>query len=96
MKNRRKDMNRVISIAIVVLFAGAAIPALADPDGATVIKMCDTNGDNAVTQQEWEACGAPTAYPAAADKNHDGKVTADELAGTSSSSSQPPAKPAGN
>ena len=89
-------MKRVVSIATAVLFAGVAIPAIADPDGATIIKMCDTTGDNAVAQQEWEACGAPTAYPAAADKNHDGKITADELAATSSSGSQPPTKPAGN
>jgi hypothetical protein len=72
--------------------AEAAVPALGQADPATIIKMCDKNGDNAVTQQEWEACGAPTAYPAAADKNHDGKITAEELAATSSSGSQPATK----
>lgn len=88
-------MKKIIGIAVVTLLAGAAVPALADPDSATIVKMCDTNGDNAVTQKEWEACGAPSAYPAAADSNQDGKVTAEELA-ASSSSSQKPTKPAGN
>lgn len=87
-------MKKIIGIAVITLLAGAALPALADPDSATIVKMCDSNGDNAVTQQEWEACGAPSAYPADADTNHDGKVTADELAATSSS--QAPKKPAGN
>ncbi len=87
-------MKNAIIISMAVLFAGAAVPALADPDAATIIKMCDKNGDNAVTQQEWDACGAPTAYPAAADKNHDGKITVEELTASQSSSSQPPANPA--
>jgi hypothetical protein len=49
------------------------------PDPATIIQMCDQNGDKALTKQEWDACGAPTPYPAAADTNKDGKITVDEL-----------------
>lgn len=63
--------------ACLLVLAGPAAAQKADP--ATVIQMCDTNNDNALTQKEWDACGAPTAYPAAADTNKDGKVTVAEL-----------------
>ncbi len=85
-------MKKLTSIALAALFAGVAVPAVAQSDPATIVKMCDTNGDNAVTQKEWEACGAPTAYPADADNNKDGKVTAEELAAAPSTGTQPPAK----
>lgn len=79
-------MNRpVIGIAVTALVCTFALPALAQPDPATMIKMCDSNGDNAVTQQEWDACGAPTPYPAAADANHDGKVSVSEMAASEGS-----------
>ena len=80
-------MKKATSIALTFLFAGVAVPALAEPDPATVIKMCDQNGDNAVTQKEWETCGAPTAFPAGSDKNQDSKITTEELAAAPSSGS---------
>lgn len=85
-------MKKLTSIALAALFAGVAVPALAQPDPATIVEMCDTNGDNALTQKEWEACGAPTAYPAGSDKNQDSKITTEELAAAPSSGSQPPTK----
>jgi len=68
-----------MSFTLAALALGLAVPALAQPDPATTVMMCDSDNDKAVSQKEWVACGAPTAYPADADKNHDGKVSADEL-----------------
>ncbi|MGQ0741903.1 MAG: hypothetical protein ACT4OG_06375 [Alphaproteobacteria bacterium] len=92
-KEWRKKMKLTTSIAIAVLLAAVAAPAFAQPDPATIIKMCDRNDDGSVTQQEWDACGAPTSYPGSADANQDGKITADELAGGSLSGDKPPAAP---
>lgn len=63
--------------ACLLVLAGPAVAQKAD--AATVIQMCDTNNDNALTQKEWDDCGAPTAYPAAADADKDGKLTTAEL-----------------
>lgn len=86
-------MKKDTSVVLAILVAGLATPAAAQPDPATMVMMCDGNGDDAVTQKEWEACGAPTAYPADKDMNKDAKVTVDEMAGTQPSSDEPPAKP---
>ena len=86
-------MKKQSSIILAALVTGMMAPALAAPDPGTMVLMCDTNNDNAVIKQEWQACGAPTAYPENADKNKDGKVTVEEMAGSQSSSAEPPALP---
>ncbi len=71
-----------------ILFAAAAAGVLAAaggasaqaPDPATIIKSWDKNGDGAVSKDEWIAAGRPAERFDAVDANHDGKVTAEELA----------------
>ncbi|MBI3675243.1 MAG: hypothetical protein HY243_01325 [Proteobacteria bacterium] len=79
-------MKTITLATIATMVLALAPPALAQksssqgPDPATIVDMCDQNGDKALTKQEWNACGAPTPYPEAADTNKDGKVDAAELA----------------
>jgi hypothetical protein len=89
MKNRRRRMKLgTMSLALATLALGLAVPALAQSDPATTIMMCDSDNDKAVSQKEWDACGAPTAYPKDADKNHDGQVSVDELKASQASGSK--------
>jgi hypothetical protein len=73
-------MIKQVGMVLTLVAATLATSASGQPDPATVVLMCDTDGDNAVTQREWEACGAPSAYPADADTNKDGRVTVEEMA----------------
>ncbi|MGQ0742190.1 MAG: hypothetical protein ACT4OG_07860 [Alphaproteobacteria bacterium] len=72
-------MMKITGMVLAVLAAALSTSASGQADPATVVLMCDTDGDNAVTQREWESCGAPTPYPGDADSDKDGRVTIEEL-----------------
>jgi len=63
-----------------LLLAGAGVASAQAPDPAAIIKNWDKDGDGAVSKDEWVAAGRPAERFDAVDANHDGKVTAEELA----------------
>jgi hypothetical protein len=72
-------MRFVIMAASAVALLGGVSAEAQMPPAADVIKMWDTNGDGAVSKDEWVAAGRPAERFDAVDANHDGKITAAEL-----------------
>ena len=70
---------RLLLLAAVAVLASAGLAA-AQPAPANIVKAWDKDGDGAVNKDEWAAAGRRPERFALVDANHDGKVTADELA----------------
>ena len=70
----------IFAAAATALLAGAGVASAQAPDPATIVKNWDKNGDGSVSKDEWVAAGRPAERFDAVDANHDGKVTAEELA----------------
>ena len=70
----------IFAAAATALLAGAGMASAQAPDPATIVKNWDKNGDGSVSKDEWVAAGRPAERFDAVDANHDGKVTAEELA----------------
>ncbi|WP_293898692.1 EF-hand domain-containing protein [Phenylobacterium sp.] len=70
----------IFAAAALAALAGAGVAAAQAPDPATIIKAWDKDGDGAVSKAEWIAAGRPAERFDAVDANHDGKITAEELA----------------
>jgi hypothetical protein len=100
----------LLAAATAAILASAGAASAQMPAAADVIKAWDTNGDGAVSKDEWVAAGRPAERFDAVDANKDGKITADELnavfermrqsrqqggpSGAPQGGSQPPAPPA--
>jgi len=69
----------ILAAAAAALLAGAG-GAAAQPSAADIIKQWDTNKDGVVDKAEWVAAGRPAERFDVVDANHDGKITAEELA----------------
>lgn len=70
----------VFAAAAAAILASAGVASAQQPSPADMIKMLDSNGDGAVSKEEWVAAGRPADRFDAIDANKDGKITADELA----------------
>jgi Ca2+-binding EF-hand superfamily protein len=71
----------ILAAAAAVLATGGAATAQQQmPSAADIIKQWDTNKDGVVDKAEWVAAGRPAERFDLVDTNHDGKITADELA----------------
>ena len=70
----------IIAAAAAVGIAAAGAASAQMPSPADMVKNWDKNGDGAVSKDEWIAAGRPGERFDAVDANHDGKVTAEELA----------------
>lgn len=70
----------ILAASAAALLATAGSASAQTPDPATIVKTWDKNGDGAVSKDEWVAAGRPAERFDIVDANHDGKVTADELA----------------
>lgn len=69
----------LIAAGAVALLAGAGAAHAQMPAAADIIKAWDTDGDGAVSKDEWVAAGRPAERFDLVDADHDGKVTAAEL-----------------
>ncbi|ALL13789.1 hypothetical protein [Caulobacter henricii] len=74
----RRTIIAAALASITTLAAGAAMAQMPPP--AEIIKAWDKNADGVVDKAEWVAAGRPEDRFAMVDADHDGKVTADELA----------------
>ncbi|HEX7946817.1 MAG TPA: EF-hand domain-containing protein [Phenylobacterium sp.] len=70
----------IFAAAATAVLAVAGVASAQAPSPADIIKNWDKNGDGAVSKDEWIAAGRPAERFDAVDANHDGKVTAEELA----------------
>ena len=70
----------IFAAAATAVLAVAGVASAQAPAPADIIKNWDKNGDGAVDKAEWVAAGRPAERFDAVDANHDGKVTAEELA----------------
>jgi len=70
----------IFAAAAAAVLATAGVASAQAPAPADIIKNWDKNGDGAVDKAEWTAAGRPAERFDAVDANHDGKVTAEELA----------------
>ena len=70
---------RTLAIAAAALLASAGAALAQMPAPADIVKMMDTDGDNAVSKAEWAAAGRPAERFDAVDADKDGKITAAEL-----------------
>jgi hypothetical protein len=92
----------LLAAATVAVLASAGVASAQMPAPADIIKQWDTNGDGAVSKDEWVAAGRPADRFDAVDTNKDGKITADELGAVfermrqnrQQGGGQPPAPPA--
>jgi Ca2+-binding EF-hand superfamily protein len=74
---------RLIILAAAAAAALAAAPLAAQaqqPSATDIVKAWDKNGDGVVDKAEWVAAGRPAERFDMVDTNHDGKITAEELA----------------
>ena len=78
--------------AAVLATAGAAAAQQQMPSAADIIKQWDTNKDGVVDKAEWVAAGRPAERFDMVDTNHDGKITADELAAAMAKMRQQPSQ----
>ena len=69
----------ILAAASAAVLAGAQAVQAQQPAPADIIKAWDTNGDGAVSKDEWTAAGRPAERFDAVDANKDGKITAEEL-----------------
>jgi Ca2+-binding EF-hand superfamily protein len=72
--------------------AGGATAQQQMPSAADIIKQWDTNKDGVVDKAEWVAAGRPAERFDMVDTNHDGKITADELAAAMAKMRQQPSQ----
>lgn len=69
----------LIAVGAAGLIAAAGAAHAQMPAPSDIIKAWDSDGDGAVSKDEWVAAGRPAERFALVDANHDGKVTAAEL-----------------
>ena len=73
-------MRILILAAVSATVLGlAGVASAQTPAPADIIKAWDTNGDGAVSKDEWTAAGRPAERFDAVDANKDGKITVEEL-----------------
>ena len=73
-------MRLLILAAASAAVLAAGVAHAQAPAPADIIKQWDTNKDGAVDKAEWVAAGRPAERFDMVDANHDGKITAEELA----------------
>jgi Ca2+-binding EF-hand superfamily protein len=69
----------ILTAAAVAVLGCAGAASAQMPAPADMIKKWDTNGDGAVSKEEWAAAGRPADHFDMVDTNKDGKITVEEL-----------------
>jgi EF hand len=69
----------ILAAASAAVLGVAGLAQAQTPAPADIIKAWDTNGDGAVSKDEWTAAGRPAERFDVVDANKDGKITVEEL-----------------
>ncbi|HEX3701303.1 MAG TPA: EF-hand domain-containing protein [Phenylobacterium sp.] len=73
-------MRTLILAGAVALAVSGGVAVAQAPSPAQIIKAWDKDGDGTISKDEWVAAGRPAERFEFVDTNHDGKITAEELA----------------